>query len=204
MKSIAFLTWVIAAAPALQQPKIALTFSAERAEHQSLADDARQIWAANGARMLAALEAVSGLRFEEKTIAVVLREGPSVSGAPVPTSAMRLNVRYPIPMSLIHELGHRLNAAHGLHSQPNGPRMHWATGNLAEDAHRVLYLYLYDVWVRLYGQETADSWVETEKGWAALGFDFTKAAWEWALSLGEQGRATTLREVIAGSKRKPG
>lgn len=143
--------------------------------------------------MIQMLEQVSGFRFQEKVIRVILHAAPSVSGAPIPTSPMKLNVRYPIPMSLLHELGHRLNAR-----IPSMPKT-WPTGNGALDAHRLLYLYLYDVWVRLYGRETADNWVQIENDWAALGFGFIKAAWEWALSLGEQGRAAQLREIVAGA-----
>lgn len=183
-----------------QEPKAVLTFAAEKPEHTALAEEARHIWTTEGARMLEALEAISGLQFDEKMITVLLREGASVSGAPIPTSIMRLNVRYPIRMSLLHELGHRLNAAHGIHPGRDAPQMSWTTGKIAEDAHRVLYLYLYDLWVRLYGRDIADSWLETEKGWAVLGFDFIRAAWEWAMSLGEQGRAAALRELIASSK----
>ena len=200
MKLIPLIASVAAVSLHAQEPKAVLTFTAEKPEHTALADEARRIWTTEGARMLDALEAVSGLRFDEKTISVVLREGSSVSGAPIPTSILRLNVRYPIRMSLLHELGHRLNAAHGIHPGPDAPQMSWTTGKIAEDAHRVLYLYLYDLWVRLYGRDTAESWLDIEKGWAALGFDFIKTAWEWAMSLGERGRAAALREIIAALK----
>lgn len=154
--------------------------------------EAQRIWATEGIRILQVMEDVSGLKFKENAIVVIVHSAPSVSGAPIPTSPLKLNARYPVRMSLVHELGHRLNA-----SQIRNLPKDWPTGNAGFDGHKLLYLFLYDVWVRLYGRDVADQWVQTEKEWADLGFGFIKEAWDWALALGERGRASKLREIIA-------
>jgi hypothetical protein len=184
----------------VQQPPITLTFTSDLTDELvPLVQEARQIWAAEGAHIIQVIQEVSGLRFGESAITVLIHRAPSVSGAPIPSSPLKLSSRYPIRMSLIHELGHRLNTAQ-IRSLPKD----WPSGNAGRDGHKLLYLYLYDVWVRLYGQAQADDWVDQEKQWAALGFTFIKEAWEWALQLGADGRAAKLRAIIAASRTQGG
>lgn len=180
-----------------QEPRLTITFTATTEELTPFADSARLIWERDGARIIQAMEDVSGLRFQETEISAIMQGSPSSSGAAVRTSPMRLFVRYPISMSLIHELGHRLNQQ--IKTLPDDMK----SGSAGLDAHRVLYLYLYDVWVRVYGEEVARRWLEIERGWAALGFTFIKDAWDWALDLGNEGRAAKLREIVVGDIHAP-
>ncbi len=62
------------------------------------------------------------------------------------------------------------------------------------DEHRVLFLYLYDVWTRLYGRSFADRMVEVEKKRKGI-YDY-ETAWNWALSLSEEARATKFKEIV--------
>ncbi len=97
---------------------------------------------------------------------------------------MKSRASYPSEIkkaTLIHELGHRLNAK--IRNRPNGI-----------DEHRVLFLYLYDVWTRLYGKSFADHAVEVEKQRKGI-YDY-ETAWKWALSMSGQKRASKLREII--------
>jgi hypothetical protein len=158
-----------------------LSFAPDSERFAAAARQYQATWDAEGPRIIQAMEAVSGLRFGPSEIRVILYEGPSGSGAG--NTPMKLNVRYPLGMTLLHELGHRLNS-----QIANRPK--------DIDEHKLLYLYLYDVWLRLYGKDFADNAVETEKKWASQGFYFIKSAWEWALSLNEQERASKLKEII--------
>lgn len=192
---LALLLPLMVASPSAQEPRLILRFFAADPEHSALADSARRMWASDGARIIDAMEAVSGLRFQDKEITVIMRAAPASSGAAGnPSSPLRVDLRYPIPMSLTHELGHRLNQQ--LATRPADLR----TGHGGLDSHKLLYLYLYDVWVGLYGAETADRWRETERGWATLGFEFIRSAWDWATSLGEEGRATRFRSIVAANR----
>ena len=97
---------------------------------------------------------------------------------------MKLRASYPEGVkkaTLAHELGHRLNS-----QLTNRPK--------EMDEHRILFLYLYDVWTKLYGKRFADEMVEVEKKRKGL-YDY-ETAWEWALSMSESERAAKLKEVI--------
>lgn len=187
---------------AAQEPKIALRFVAPDSQHSAFADAARLFWQSDGARILETMELVSGLRFRDSAITVIMWPRAASSGAGGnSTSPLRVDIRYPILMSLIHELGHRLS--HQLmvmdESAPQFSRLpaELNTGHSGLDGHKLLYLYLYEVWERLYGTAVATRWRDIERGWADLGFGFIRDAWDWADSLGGDGRAAKMREVVA-------
>ena len=102
-------------------------------------------------RMIQAMERVSGLKFAETELKAVIYEGPSNSG--FGSNPMNLRASYPMDVkkaTLVHELSHRMNAQ--LKKRPKDL-----------DEHRILFLYLYDVWESLYGKDFADQQVEVEK-----------------------------------------
>ena len=99
---------------------------------------------------------------------------------------MHLRASYPLDTkkaTLIHELGHRLQS--DLFHQN-------------EDDHRYLFLWIYDVWVTLYGPAFAEAQVEVEKQRRGV----YPAAWEFALSLTPGQRAATWRETVAQRTRR--
>jgi hypothetical protein len=61
----------------------------------------------------------------------------------------------------------------------------------AEDEHEVLFLWLYDVWVALWGQQFADEQVLVEK---ARRGPYPRA-WDAALALSETERAAKFRRL---------
>ncbi len=61
------------------------------------------------------------------------------------------------------------------------------------DDHRVLYLFLYDVWTRLYGRAFADRMVAIER--RIPGRYSYDAAWTWALSMTREERRARLRAL---------
>ena len=136
------------------------------------------------------MESLSGLEFAETDIKVTVFEGISNSG--LVGTPIKLRASYPTDSkkaALIHELGHRLNFQ--LVVKPKGL-----------DNHRILYLYLYDVWVALYGSSFADEQVAVESGrtlpipfkWFT-GYDY-RSAWKWALSLTPEVRAAMLSDIV--------
>jgi hypothetical protein len=109
-------------------------------------------------------------------------EGVSESG--YRDRPMRLRASYPPDTkkaTLIHELGHRLES--GLF-----PR--------SEDDHQYLFLWIYDVWVKLYGRQFANEQVAVEKARGRI----YPAAWETALALTAEQRASKWRETVAARK----
>jgi hypothetical protein len=79
--------------------------------------------------------------------------------------------------TLVHELGHRLIATVGRED--------------VED-HPILFLFLYDVWIDLWGNEFADVEVQVESRRRGL-YDY-ESAWKTALSMTPAERASKFRE----------
>jgi hypothetical protein len=183
---------VVSAAPA-QVPRapVSVTFAPEKKNTalEAAAEQYRRIWADEGERMIDALEQVSTLPFPERDVKVEIYEGPSHSGrGSVP---MRLRASYSPDVkkgTLVHELGHRMNAQ--LTKRPKDL-----------DEHRLLFLYLYDVWEDLYGRDFADREVAFEKTLKGL-YDYKKA-WTWALAMTRAQRFARFSEVVRANGRWP-
>jgi len=173
---------------------VKLTFAADSAVYAPAAEWYQQQWNADGPRILRAMEAASGLRFGNLEIRVIVYLAPSYTGGG--DSPMHLNVRYPFGMTLVHELGHRLNSQITNPKDEEKERTREEGLQAALEEHKVLYLYLYDVWVTLYGKRFADAAVEAEKGWASQGLPFYASAWDWALSMTQEQRARRLGELV--------
>ena len=142
------------------------------------ADEYRAIWRREGPRIAAALEAATGLTFPATPIEALVSDAPPMAAYDGRT--IRLRAGYSAlykKATLVHELGHRLSfllpRAAGL------------------DDHRLLYLFLYDVWTDLYGQPFADRMVSIER---RIGPRYD-AAWTWALAMTREERQERLRAL---------
>ena len=169
---MALLLWALlcAAAPPMtfvsQNPR----FAAGTAEY-------RAIWEADGPRIVAALEAASGLNFRAVPVEAMIGDGPPM--AAYDGRSIRLRAGYSPAYkkaTLVHELGHLLSFAL--------PR------TAALDDHRLLYLFLYDAWTDLYGRAFADRMVAIERRIPGR-YDYD-AAWTWALAMTREERQARL------------
>jgi hypothetical protein len=201
-RSLAFaLTFVVAAAiaachhsPAVAvlqgQSPVHLTFVPANDSFAAATEEYRQLWASEGQRMIGAMERLSGLSFAsppyaDTVITAVVFEGVSNSG--FREQPMKLRASYPPDTkkaTLLHELGHRLQI--GI-ARPN------------DDEHAVLFLWLYDVWVALYGQQFADAQVLVERARRGP----YPAAWDSALSLSAAERRTKWKALVAAQVVRP-
>ena len=176
---VAFTSFTFAQEPRL---RLRVSFSAESETYAQATAEYQAIWSGEGKSMIEAMESVSGLKFTEKDVSVVVYEGVSWSG--YGDRPMKLRASYPPDIkkaTLIHELGHRLII----------PIRIPKTKEL--DEHRVLFLILYDIWEKLYGKEFADKAVDVEKKRRGI-YDY-EAAWQWALSLSKAERASQFKEL---------
>ena len=107
----------------------------------------RSIWEADGARIVEAMERLTGLEFETGPVNVIVYEGTSFSGyQDVP---MRMRASYPRSTkqaTLVHELAHRLISE-------------LVPGTFEPS---IIFLFVYDAWVELWGSEFANHEVEVE------------------------------------------
>ena len=167
--------------------RVSMTFTAQDQTFAQAAEEYRSIWVAEGSTIVDAMERGTGLRFQETHVDAVVFEGVSQSG--IGGGPMYLRASYPADVkkaTLVHEQGHRLIAQ--LTIRP---------ADL--DEHRVLDLFLYDVWVSLWGRELADRQVTFESGLRGL-YDY-EAAWNWALSLSQSQRASRFADIVRANRR---
>jgi len=177
---VALITW-LANAPASAQP--AVEFIAATAAHESAARAYREIWEQDGARIIAALEAETCMKFPETTVAALVGDEVSDSGGP--EHAMSLRASYDLDVkraTLVHELAHR--------------HLWQLTQRLDDvDGHRTLDLILGRVWADVWGEEFAAARVRGEASWQAS-YDYA-AAWEWANKLTVDERGILWNRLLA-------
>lgn len=162
-------------------PPVRLSFVPISDDFATARFDYERIWHLEGARMIAAMERISGIRFDrpqyaDTSIAVVVFEGASNSG--IRERPMMMRASYPEDTrraTLVHELGHRLQE--GVVQ--------------SEDEHEVLFLWIYDVWIDLWGTEFANEQVAVEK---RRGGPYPRA-WDAALALSATERAARFRTL---------
>jgi len=182
MNTILMIVVLSAASLLGQAPGVKMTFTPESEKFTPATKLYQEIWDHEGGKMIEAMEIVSGLKFLETEVPVVVFEGASNSG--FRDKPMKLRASYPEEVkkaTLIHELGHRLNSQ--LKDRPKDI-----------DEHRLLFLYLYDVWAKLYGESFADRMVEVEKKRKGI-YDY-ESAWNWAMSLSRETRAAKFKEIV--------
>ena len=161
---------------------VRLVFRAESDSFSTARDAYEALWNAEGARIVEVMERVSGIRFDsppyaDTLIGAIVFEGVSYSGHR--ETPMRLRASYPPDTkkaTLVHELGHRLQS--GIARQD-------------DDEHEVLFLWLYDAWVELWGREFANAQVLVERARRGP----YPAAWDAALALDAPARAARWRSL---------
>jgi hypothetical protein len=175
---------LVTARLAAAQHHVHIEFIHQSDSFAAAAQEYTRLWASEGDRIVRVMEHVSGLAFvysafADTAITAIVFEGVSNSG--YRESPMKLRASYPLDTkreAIIHELGHRLQAGLFRHD---------------EEEHGPLFLWIYDVWVELYGREFADAQVEVEK----LRRGPYPKAWDEALALTPAERATRWRAIVA-------
>jgi len=176
MLALPFATSAVAAPPPVTVTPIAPRFT-------DAANQYRALWDQEGDRIVEALERHAGLRFPDAPIEVLVTDSATMASLDGRTIRIRAGYsRAFAKATFAHEMGHRLSQAL--------PR----TAEL--DDHRVLYLFLYDVWVDLYGRDFANRMVAIERRFRT-NYDYD-AAWTWALSMRRAERQDRLRWLRSG------
>lgn len=153
----------------------------EDKEFVDAVNEYQQIWEAEGAKIVDAFKKIAGLSLVESRIAIVVYEGVSFSGR-TPDDMMKLRASYNADVkkgTLVHELSHRL--LFNMKKRPEG------------DEHPIINLFLYDVWVNLYGEGFANKMVEIEK---TRDERYLKA-WDFALSLSKEERKEKFSSLLS-------
>jgi hypothetical protein len=152
------------------------------------AEEYRQLWETDGPRIVAEMEALTGIAFPAQPVEVLVRDGPPMTAFDGRTIRLRARCSPGCKLgTFTHELGHRLAL--------ELPR----TAEI--DDHRLLYLFLYDAWTDLYGQDFADRMVRVERRIPGA-YDYD-AAWSWALAMTREQRQARLRTLAALRQHNP-
>ena len=170
----------LAAAAAQAQPTV--EFVASTPAHESAARAYRAIWEQDGARIIAALEARTCMRFPETAVAAVVGDEVSDSGGPEHPMSLRASYGLDVKRAtLVHELAHR--------------HLWQLTERLDDlDGHHTLYLILDRVWADVWGPEFAAARVRGESTWNAT-YDYA-AAWTWARKLSVDQRGVLWNRLL--------
>ena len=159
-----------------------LTFAPADASFAGEAEEYRRLWESEGDRIVAALEAATGVAFPPTPVEVIVSGTPPMTAYDGRTIRLKGNYSGPYRLAtLVHEMGHRLAL-----TLPRSAEL---------DDHRLLYLFLYDVWTDLYGTAFADRMVRIERRIPG-GYDYD-AAWAWALAMTRDERQARLRALRA-------
>ncbi len=155
-----------------------LSFTPVSPDHAEAAGEYRLLWQAEGPRIVAAMEAATGLAFPAERVNVTVSEGRPMASFDGRTIRLRASYSPAYKKAtLAHEIGHRL-----AFTLPRGSGL---------DDHRLLYLFLYDVWTDLYGQPFADRMVSIERRIGPAYDD----SWTWALAMTREQRRARLTEL---------
>lgn len=169
---------------AAQTARLRIVFQPDADQFSQAARDYDELWSREGARIAAAMQAASGLTFEDREVQAIVLEAPSDSG--YKDSPMHLRASYSPDTkkaTLIHELGHRLESD---------------LFRFGEDDHPFLFLWIYDVWVTLYGSEFADAQVAVERQRGRM----YPAGWDFAMSFTADQRAAKWKETVTQRMRR--
>jgi len=176
---------IICSGGSLVAQPVALHFEAAAPEFAAATEEYRAIWATHGTAIVTTLQEASGLTFRVLTVAVSVMEGASWSG----TDRIGMRASYPADTkraTLTHELGHIL-IGDLIPMDSNGAAL--------IDPHRLLFLFLYDTWVELWGEAFAEAQVAVESGRRG-GIDY-EGIWREVLALTRDQRAEELRAVVS-------
>jgi len=173
--------------PVFAAGRVSMTFTPQDQTFAGAAEAYRRLWVDEGSTIIESMERGTGLTYMENHVNAVVFEGPSHSGNG--DRPMYLRASYPTDVkkaTLVHEHGHRLIARLTIRPQD-------------VDEHRVLFLFLYDVWAGLWGKDFADRQVEVESERRGL-YDY-ETAWKWALSLSKEERASRFAAIVKANRK---
>lgn len=163
---------------------VRVEFIAEAEEFASAAREYQKIWSREGHEIVAAMEEISRLSFTrpsyaDTAIAARVLERPSFSGYREQPMVLRASYGPDTKRAtLIHELGHRLQSDLFRKDEPQ---------------HGALFLWIYDVWVDLYGRDFAAEQVVIEK---ARGERYARA-WNRVLAMSRFERARAWEAILS-------
>ena len=146
------------------------------------------IWLLEGEKIQKAFEKVVGLGFNEDIVKLLINEGFNGSNNAGDCTSSVMNFRYNNRCKIgtfLHELSHRIVLEYNMFE---------ISQKLFDfkEIHELIDLFLYDVIVELYGEESAKLRVEYESDFAELEY---RTAWQKTLKLNYNQRQNMLKQI---------
>lgn len=141
-----------------------INFYTNNSEFNNAINEYKSIWNEEGESIVKSIEEISKLKFKNEDIEAEIFEGISIS------HPLRLRASYSGDVkkaTLIHELLHILFVDNDIKIEG---------GSL--EIHKELFLILYDVWAKLYGDDFMKRMIEEESKRTLM----YQEAWNWVLS----------------------
>ena len=145
----------------------------------------QDIWNLKGHTFVKVLESETGLPLPNIVLNALVYEGISRSHPLILRASYSSDIKAAV---LVHELGHRILTANGF--------MPEADENFHLNAHKLLYLFLYEVYAALFSEKQADAIVNWESNLRPS----YRVCWQWALDLGEAKRKVRLERMKSRKK----
>lgn len=143
----------------------------------------RAIWEEERGKIVKTLEDMSGLKFKEDTIIATISE--TSFSHPLLTLKGTINKERKLA-TLIHELIHILFVDNDIKLQ--------GIENPSLEEHKLVYLFQYDVFTKLYGEDFA---IRNAKADIKYRPKIHKLAWDWVLSFSKGERAEKFKEMTS-------
>ncbi len=157
-------------------------------EYEEAAKEYAGIWKEEGERIVKTIEKISGLKFKEKIINAVTYGGISFSGPLRFQSNLSLEDKRG---TIVHELCHRLLVGNNIKLKGRITEK-----NFDLEAHKLVYLILYEIWTQLYGEKFAKKEVEFEKSISNDPINPHWIAWDRALSMTKEERQKEFKKYL--------
>ncbi len=146
-----------------------------------------KLWEEEGTSIQKTIENISGLKFKEKIINALIFDNVSYSVPLQLTANITLERKRG---ALVHELCHRLAVGNNMEVERGKTYNSWILA-----IHKHIDLILYDVWIKLYGENFAKREIKYEIGlWNSKGISPYKIAWDFALSMTKEKRQKEFKK----------
>lgn len=156
---------------------------------EKAAKEYARLWRKEGQKIIAVIEKISGLKFEEQIINAIIYDRISMSHPLQLQAGLSLEEK---KGTITHELCHRLLWSNKIKWE----KIEGENGFYLL-THRPVDLILYDIWIELYGETFAKEEVKSEiKLWTEKGISPYKIAWDWALGMSKEQRHEEFQKYL--------
>jgi len=158
------------------------------------AEEYKKIWSSDGEKIVRTIERISGLKFKEKLLNVIVYHKRSWALPMCLYDSMSTDQR---KRALIHELCHRILIGNGIEKVTKDLTSFVEIQGGRLNSHVLIDLIFFDILEELYGYDFAMDCVKYEiYAWGSETDNIYKDAWDWALKLTKEERQNEFKNYF--------